>query len=286
MGNPLTVVCNPLVLTPPPLIEIPHFGILQKATEALDAIPDPLAILGKFQDQLAVAMAPVLRFLQIVEAFMAVKQCIEAVPKALISLDPSVIFDCLKALVKVLAVLFAWVPPFPYIRLALGIANYCIDLVDAISDFIKKLDAKITALLNVHLLALDLGDLELAGFTRCETDRLNAVVRQLLQLLRFIQPINEVLLGMFIKLLGAAGLKSAQEDLERAAAAFTSFEGALTAEDVIGPNPLIPLPPLGELLTGMNMARNAAVLLYNTLAPFGGYESDKLVKDLPTYVNF
>ena len=87
----LVVQCQNIEMPdPPPQLEIPHFGVMEKAWEGLRSIPDPDELLLKFQDTLTTALAPVRRFLEMVEIFMAVYGCIKAIPEAIMSLSPMV----------------------------------------------------------------------------------------------------------------------------------------------------------------------------------------------------
>jgi len=294
MGTPITVTCRQLTFPTPPSIDIPHFGILQKAQETLDGIPDPADLLCKFQDTIAVALAPVRRYLEMIEAFLTIKQCMSVIPDAITSLDPGVILDCMKNLAKAFARLLSWLPPFTYVRLAMDVTSYLLDLVDAILSLAARVDDKIDKWVNLDALAKQLGDLELVNFVNCGMEDLSTDLRLLLKLVKFIEPANDVLMEMFLRLLNSDGLRDAYEKYKEASEYYDKVdtalsEGASSLPALAGfsssdtQDPVVPVPRMGALWENMNRSRNAAVVIYNTLAPFVGADADKEARSLPTF---
>jgi len=300
MGTPLTVTCRQLSLpAPPPAITIPHFGILAKAHEALGQIPDPFDMLCKFQDQMAVALAPVRRYLEMVEAFLVIKQCMSVIPDAITSLDPSTIWDCMKNLIKAFARLLSWMPPFVYVRTGLDIASYTIDLVDGIFEFLDKLDTKITKWIEIHELALVREDTALVRFVGCGISQVRADMMLILKYVKFIEPVNDTMMDMFIRLINSQGLKDAYDKYKEASEYYDKVETALeggaaslpalagfTGSDPGDTHGIVPVPKMTNLWENMNRSRNAAVQIYNILAPFAGYDSDKQTRSSPSFDNF
>jgi hypothetical protein len=303
MGTPLTIVCQPLVVpTPPPQITIPHFGTLQVMFDAIDRIPDPMDLLCKLQDLLAVAMAPVRRFLEMIEGFAAIKQCFTAIPEAIMTLNPDPIYECLKQLAKALATLLSWIPPLSYVRLALDIINYCTTFLDAIINFFTLLDLRIGAWIEIYEDGLASGDLELVGLAGCGMQSVTFSLNQIMPALQFIMPINNVLMGVFTRLMNMEGLKQAQKKYTDATthinkisnvigqAAAGGWDGTSLpdAEDNYsdvdsGRHTLIPFPTLGPLLSSIAIIYNALVMIYNLLAPVVGDDPDKEGRSVPTF---
>ena len=297
----LIVQCiNIDVPSPPPQLDIPQFGILEKGWDAMGKIPDPSELLAKFQDQMAIALAPVRRFLEIVECFLAVKNCITAIPDAITSLSPSPIFECIENLAETLARILSWMPPLSYVRLALDIFSYCIDLIDEILTFFSVLDRKISSYISAMDTAVAAGDVELISIVNCGLSGIRPNVVTVLDMLKFVEPINDVLMEMFLRLIPSDQMKQAVGQYKeageymgsvRTSLATTTGQGALPAPPSVETitkvqNELVPLPPLGPLLSGMNMIRNAMVLLHNIMAPIVGEESTKQGRDMPEYDNF
>jgi len=298
----LPVLCERIEIPrPPPQLNIPHFGIMQKAWNALGKIPSPSELLAQFQDQLALALAPVRRFLEMVETFITFKNCLEAIPKAVKRMNPTPIYDCLKELRKAIARLLSWVPPFSYIRLAADIASYCMDLIDEVVEFFVAVDTLLTEYIQVFTDAELLGDLDLMDITLCGATAFRAHLSTVLDLLKFIQPINNVLLEVFVRLFGSAmsnQMKKVKDDMDVNNAYLASVSTAVSAPGaiVLPPYPghtppsktqhvLVPVPPLSPLIECLNQTRNAMVYLYNALAVLTG-DDEKLTRQLPEFQNF
>lgn len=297
--------CTPLEIPdPPPMLDIPHFGVMQKAWNSLHSIPKPSDLLMAFQDQLALALAPVRRFLELVEILMAFKQCTTAVIDAIDQLSPKPIYECLKGLQKAIAKIASWVPPMCYVRLGMELASYCIDLIDEIVLFFVEIDNLITEYLETLNLANLLGDTDLIRITNCAMTDIRVRLTIVVDLLKFIQPINDVLMDMFTRLLpGGETVKKLKKQADTYQA-MGSYFGSVTASLRAGgstlslpslpgftppaktQNPLCPIPVMSPLLEAMNQARTALVMVYNVLAPFVGAESSKEPRTMPELQNF
>jgi hypothetical protein len=303
MATPLTIVCRPLTIpSPPPMINIPNFGVLQAAYDTIDKIPDPMDLILKLQDLLVVAMAPVRRYLEMVESFAAIKECFSAIPEAILTLSPDPILDCFKALTTALARVLSWLPPMCYVKTGMDIAGYCIDMLDAVFDLFTMLDRKIAALVELDQLATNLGDLELAGMVGCGMQSITISINQLMPLLKFVMPINNVLMEMFTRLLKLGPLKKAAKEYTESAqhigkisdtmgeiangnwtgAGLPDSQGEY-APPVSDRNPIIPFPPLTPLIGALGIMRNTMVLIYNCLAPLVGEEPNKQGRAIPSY---
>lgn len=297
--TPLTVTCAPPVLpAAPPSVSIPHFGIMQKAWGALSGAPDPADLLCQLQDGLAIAMAPVRRYLEMVEGIFAFKQCMMTIPDAIMSLDVDALWECFRTLIRVLSVVLSWVPPFPYIRTAMDIAGYCIDLLDEVLSFLQRLDAKITAWIQTYDEAEALGDLELIAFVNCGIAQAKSDVRMLMDIMQFMAPINNTLIESFLRLMNMEALRLAYQQYSNASQYYgevaTAIEdGASALPALAGFSPtgktqhvIVPFPPLGPLLENMGRSRNAMVIVYNVLAPVVGLAPDKQTREIPDFINF
>jgi len=285
----------------PPEIDLPHFGIMSKAWSALGKIPDLGELLAGYQDQLAIALAPVRRFLEIVEVIMSLVNCVTAVPRAIIRLSPSPVFDCMEELVETVQRIIAWIPPFSYIRLQLGLMGYAIDLIDEIISFFTALDNRITVLIESMDLAVSLGDLELVKIVNCGISPLRNNTVVALDLMVFISPLVNVLMGVFLRLIPTPAMQKASDEALAAGAylitavdalrtgsgqePLPAFPGADEATDLIQ-NTLVPVPPLAPVLASMNQSRSAMVILYNILANMVGVDADKTPRSTPTFNNF
>lgn len=293
---PLVVVCAPLTFPSiPPSLDIPNFGIIQKAWDTLDRIPDAGDALCKFQDSIAMALAPVRRYLEMVEAFATLTLCMESLPKALMYLSPDPIIDCLKNLRKTVLRILSWIPPLSYVRFTCGIASYFIDIIDEIVSFFQAVDDKIDDYVTTFSNANLLGDLDLIQFVNCGMSDLLPTLSMSLDLLKFLAPAMNIMMEVFLRFLPSDQMKQAVQNYQNAGsffdAASLSIRGGLGFPDVPGfTPPVVPQPPIvtipriGGLVMMMNQSRSAMVLLYNLLVRFIGEEPNKVEREMPTFV--
>lgn len=285
----------------PPSLNIPNYGIMDKAWSGLGKIPSPDELLIEFLDNLSLALAPVKRYLEMVEVVMGFYQCTKAVPQAIMDLDPGPIFDCMKILVKAIALVMSWVPPMAYVRLALDLASYFMDVIDEIIAFFVRLDAVLTEYLSILDEATLLGDVELLAIMDCAGSRHKARLGPILDIFKVIQPTCNSLNDMFIRLLPMNDkiqeIKKLKKRYEESSSFLGSFRTALDAGGVLPQfpyfmgtraiqHPSCPVPPMGDVLEAMNDIRNQMVVLYNLLAPLVGRDPDKTQRDLPGFQNF
>jgi len=266
----------------PPSIRIPNLGVIEQAWDAISSIPDPAEIMSKFMNTLNLALAPIRKYLQMVEVIIAIKQCVEAVPKAIMTLSPNPIFDCLKALARTIVMIMQDIPPFPYIFMAVDVAGICVDLIDAMIALIERLDAKIAALVNLQNYAAALGDLELIDLANCGLAGVKLTMQRLLDVLKIIKPINDIIIQVIMRLMPIPALQKAVEAYSSAGSTMDSTSSELSAGGG-AVSATTGLPSLSLMFSGMAIARNAVAMVYNILAPFTGVDDTKPMIDPPSF---
>lgn len=283
MTAPLVVTCiDPPAWRRPPSIRIPNQGTVEMAWDSLSSIPDPADLMSKFMNVVNLALASIRKYLQMVEVVVAIKQCIEAVPKAIMTLSPSPIFDCLKTLAKVFTQVMQDFPPFPYIFMAVDVAGICVDLIDAFILLFQRLDAKIAALVNLNNYALGLSDIELVNMSSCAMKDVKLSVQQILDVLKIVKPVNDILLSVILRLMPIPSAQKAANDYALAAITFGTASSELEAGG--GALSVITgLPPLGTMFQALAGARNAIAVIYNVLAPMTGVDDQKTTIAIPTF---
>jgi hypothetical protein len=300
MGTPLVVTCSPTSIPQdPPSVSIPNFGILEMAFDGLTDLPDPGDMLVKFQSQLGTAMAPVRRYLEIVESFQALQDCMNVIPKCIIKLDPDPFYDCLKNLYKAVARLLAFMPPFSYVVTGLNIASYCIDLIDAIVTLMQRIDSKLETYVQLYDEATSLGDTDLVRFVNCAISQTTAELWLVMKVLKFIGPLQDALMEMFIRTTNLKMLEDGKKKYDDCVAFFAEageaiangedvpdFEQEETDETTLQRHTaLTSIPRMSTVVTAMNYCRSATVVIYNTLAPLMGYDPNKTVREMPVFVH-
>lgn len=91
--------------------------------------PDPSELVAQLFAQINAVLAPFNNILDIVDAILAVFECIKSIPKAILTLNPQPIFDCIQGLAQAVDRLLSLVPIF-------SIPLMLIDLIDALIWFL------------------------------------------------------------------------------------------------------------------------------------------------------
>lgn len=260
-----------------PELEIPQFGILQAARQSLYDLPDISTYIMTLQNAAAAALAPLRRFLELIEVILAIKNCQQAVIDALIPPSPGPIIECLKDLIEAIARLASFFPPLEYVKTALSLAKFAIQILDAIISLFELLDSRITEL-KVNLeLAVELGDLELGAINDCAGGMTPIIVNSM-DIMKFITPMLSILLDPLSRLLPIPELREMADSIANFPELLTDAQSAI--EGAEGP------AVLGDLIELIVQIRNIAVVMYNILAPVVGRDADLKQRTVPTLVNF
>lgn len=264
---------------PPPLprLDIPQFGLLESARQSLYDLPDLSNYIMRLQDAAAAALAPLRRFLELIEVVVSIEACFFAVIDALFPPSPGPIIDCLKDFAKALARLLQFIPPFAYIQVILDLCDYTILLVDEIVGLFQILDAKLSEYKAVLAGALELGDLELATITDCAGTEVKALTLNLMDALKYITPLITVIVTPIARLVPIPAIADQLKALADIPATLEAIQTDI--ENTEGP------PVVSELTEAMFSLRNIAAVLYNLLAPVIGKAADRQTANPPTFVN-
>ena len=288
----------------PPSIDLPNFGLLEKAKGSIDRVPDGLDLILKFQDQASVALAPVRRFLEIMELLSSYQKCFSAIPEAIATLSPDPVFNCLKGAAQAFARLVSYIPPMSYVRMGAGIASFCIDMIDELFSLFRRLDNRIAGLIGVYNAGVNALDKALQTSAVCGATATIPALNNTLAALAFIKPANDVLLDPFIRLVPGGGSPlSVIKQAFTVADAFRAYAYAVIqslanlqystppgAQVPLPPAPpalpafldgsvgggaghaIIPTPGIGPMVTAMAYQRYFLVSFYNVLALLIGEE--------------
>ena len=275
-------ICIPLPdPVTPPRINLPYIGVFEKAREGIyDAGADFAGMLAKMQDQLAVALAPVRQFLELVDAIMAIKQCIESIPKSLMPPSPKPILDCLQKLLKVIGILLRYIPPFPYIITIMDLISIEIDLIDEVVSLFVTLDQQITQSKNALADALNLNDLDLQSILSCGDDEIQILIGNSGDLLQLMQPMIDMMLNPILSYIPNPVLRDKLDEMKDLDKQIKDLQTQIRSGGSIPTAGLV-----GSLVTALYAMRSVLVTLYNALAPVIGKEPDKVMTTPPTFSN-
>ncbi len=297
----LDLRCLAIPLPPkPPKMDLPGLGTLQQAWDTLGGIPSARDLVAKFMNAAQQALAPVRRFLEMVEVATAIQQCLMKIPDAITSLDPTELFDCFEELYKKVARILTYFPPLSYIKMGVDIAGFCIDLIDAGLQLLTEIDSMIQDYINIASIAAAAADQELQSMLQCGISEAGPPVIQLCDAMLFIKPAMNTLLDPFIRL-GYSGLQPAKVTLELVDVYLLKvrlqLESGGGSQSPLPPFPgfsavtptmsdLVPFPPLGPLIFAMGLMRDQLVLIYNLLSAVLGGDRKAVLSSLPTFGSF
>lgn len=149
------------------------------------------------------ALMPLVPFFNVIDVFIAIKNCIEAIPQSLAPPNPKPILDCVKNLGAALQKLLGMLPPLSVPRLVKGIL---LALVLALSAFKSELQvflAQQQRIIDAATLAAEPGNFELQSVVDCASSNFDVQIQNMNEALK---PLNR-LLGIVNILMEMAGQK-------------------------------------------------------------------------------
>jgi hypothetical protein len=295
----IAITCTPLVLPDRPRFRFMSLGIVEKAWSSVDKVPSAFDLLSQFQDNIALAMAPIRQYMDLIEAFALLHKCFQTIPDCITSLSPDPLLDCMKNLAKAIARVLAWMPPLSYVALTVDMTGYTIDLIDEIMLFFVRLDSRLDSLVTSYETALTLNDTALLGFTVCGINSILPKMLAMMNMVLGIKPYCNSLIDPLIRLLGLENLKKMKEKYEDADKKITKAKSDISKSVAVltctpghnhpppsDPKSYIPIPPMAPVLCSINQTRTAMVFIYNILAPIVGDDPDKKERTLPAFKYF
>lgn len=230
----LADLCNRL---PAPVSSIafrmPGGTLMSIPTPPGNGMPTVLDMMQQALAMLQPALTPLTPIFQVIDTVLLIKECIEAVPKAITSLNPKPLIECIVELVKKVDFLLQLIPPVSLIPTAADLIDAVILLLTGIEETLIVLVAEQRRIQDAIVLIPQVPDLALA--VECATESMNA---QLDSLNTALCPINKFLelVNIFMKLAGLPELLSLGE---------------------LGGDLSIALDAIREARAAMQLARNA-----------------------------
>jgi hypothetical protein len=167
-------------------------------------IPDPSELLAQIFAQINAALAPLQPIFNIIDAVVAVFECVKAIPQAITELNPVPLIQCIPGLAEAINKLIAMIP-------LLSLPVFIVDLLDVIIFMLQELRRqfqqildRLEAIARANLQAQAPGNVGLALTIDCINANFDA---DLVNLNEQVAPLNR-LLGVIDLLLELSGLKS------------------------------------------------------------------------------
>lgn len=281
---------------PPPQMDLPGLGTLQEAWKTLGGIPSASDMVAEFLNQAQTALAPVKRYLEMVQTVAAIVECITKIPDALMSLDPTELLDCFEKIHKAVMKILTYLPPLSYLKMGLDLCSFCIQLIDGILDLLRAIDRRIQDYSKLLEEAKAAGDQELQQAMSCGASELLPGIIQMADAMLFIKPAIDTLLEPLSMAPGGGSLATIKTPLALAASYALKAKAQIMSQGGSQTPPLppfppftfsppeqpdfVPFPPLGSLLYAMSIQREQLVFMYNFLAKIlGGDLKDNVLFD-------
>lgn len=242
-----TLVCVEMPDIPDKLeVTMPGIGVLQLINDKIDGVPRPSQYVLKAMNSLSPALGPVYTFIRILDVVIAITNCQKAIPNAIMTLNPSKIFECIEKLIQAFANLIPLIPPLTYVRMVLDIVVALRVLVDDLLSTLVEIDKEISRISNMLANAVDNDDTVALQIGECAKKNLNQNVAGLMQIIEVIVKILTVLMNLmdtFSSLLPAP----AQEKIDGLKKQILGIDVNVSASD---------FPPVSGLKDGLFIIRN------------------------------
>lgn len=184
----------------------------------IPTLPDPCEVLlpggAQLQDvdllrMVQPALAPLVPLFDIVEAIVALKGCIEAIPDAITSVDPTEVAECIPGMAEKVAALLKLLPQVAVPTMIKQLLNCVIVELLKVRALLVNLQAQITRIARTIERAAELEDPALQAIAVCATERVATTLSNEMKALITIGR----LLGLLRTLLGLAGIDGVVPDL-------------------------------------------------------------------------
>lgn len=170
--------------------------------DAIGKIPTGADMATDFFSQIGPAMAPLKPFFDMLDTVIQIFKCLQAIPDAIMSLDPGKILDCFPALAKLIDQLLKLIPQLSIPKMIRSILNTLATLLRSIAGEFEYLDREIKRIARAIDRAAQLNDVKMNGFLVCAQNDLESSIMSTAEALKGIGRII-LLVNIFIGLIGA-----------------------------------------------------------------------------------
>lgn len=197
----IEVLCPELRVSPGTIC-VTFPGGAEVCVSAEPQTPNPFNAVKKLFDGLNSALSPLVPVFLIIDALLAVRDCLEAIPKAISKVSPSPVIDCLKDLANKMAQLIKLIPQTSVPIMIVMILDAIIAFLNGYLAELQTLLARLDAIIEAETRAAQLGNQQLQLLLDCARENIDAEVANLN---RAADPLNR-LIGVLNALLELAGL--------------------------------------------------------------------------------
>lgn len=170
--------------------------------DGIGKIPTGADIAIDFFSQIGPAMAPMKPFFDMLDTVLQIFKCLQAIPDAIMSLDPGKILECFPALAKLIDQLLKLMPQLSIPKMIRSILKNLAFLLRSIASEFRHIEKQLQKIARGIDRAASLNDVKMNGFMVCAQNDLNESVLSTSAALKGIGRII-LLVNIFIGLIGA-----------------------------------------------------------------------------------
>ena len=163
---------------------------------------DPLSPVLEAINNLVGQLGPLKPLLDLLMLVIQIVKCIQSIPDAILSLDPSGIINCVPKLVELLTALLALIPPFSLFKTVAGFLCLIVSFLAAIIAFLQWIRDSAVDIGVAFAQNLDLEDVNLSAIISCGNANLLGMLDEISGLFELIA----VLLAIYNLFADLAGL--------------------------------------------------------------------------------
>jgi hypothetical protein len=227
-------------------VTMPGIGVLQMINDKVDGVPRPSEYILKAMNALSPALGPVYMIIRVLDVLIAITNCQKAIPNAIMTLNPTKIFECIEKLVQAFANLIPLFPPLTYVRMVVDIVSAMRVLVDDLLSTLVEIDKEVSRVANMLANAVDNDDTVALQIGECAKENLNKNIAGLMEVLQVITKTITVLFNI-IDTFSSLLPPPAQNEIDKIKKQITGIDVNVSATD---------FPPLKGIKDVLFIIRN------------------------------
>lgn len=168
--------------------------------DSIGKIPHAADVPMDFFSQIGPAMAPLKPFFDLLDTVLSLFRCVTAIPKALVTLNPGELLDCIPALAKAIDQVLKLIPQLSIPKMVISIIRNIATLLRAVSSDLSYVQSQLQRIADMIDRAAELNDKKLNGFLVCAQDDLEKTTMATAEALRGVGSIVllvNIMMGLF-----------------------------------------------------------------------------------------
>lgn len=169
--------------------------------DGINKVPGLADVPLDFFSQIGPAMAPLQPLFKILDTVLAIFRCVQAIPDAITSLNPTELIKCIPALIELVDQLLKMIPQLSIPKMVIAILRALAGLLRGIASDFQYIQQQFERIIAGIDRATDLQDYTLNGLLVCAQNTLNDTVMSTAEALKGIGSII-LLVNLFMGLFG------------------------------------------------------------------------------------